>query len=61
MKIIEKVEIEKLNFPIDGIYNYNAMIFKSIDGGKTFLHCGYGKYFATLKEAETYKAEFEPQ
>lgn len=40
MKILEKVKIEKLSFPIDGVYNYNALIFRSVDGGKTFLHCG---------------------
>ena len=61
MKTIEKVEIKKLHFPVDNIYNYNAMIFKSVDGGKTFMYCGCGKYFTTRKEAEAYKAEIELQ
>lgn len=57
MKTIEKVEIKKLSFPVGN--NYNAMIFRSVDGGKTFIYCGYGKYFTTLEEAEAYKAEIE--
>lgn len=59
MKTIEKVEIKKLSFPVDNIYNYNAMILRNVDGGGTFAYCGCGKYFTTLKEAETYKAEIE--
>lgn len=37
MRAIEKVEIKKLLFQIDNVYNYNAMIFRSVDGGKTFF------------------------
>lgn len=59
MKTIEKVEIKKLDFPVANIYNYDAMIFRSVDGGKTFGYCGYGKLFATLEEAERYKEEIE--
>nr|DAL60566.1 MAG TPA_asm: BNR/Asp-box repeat protein [Caudoviricetes sp.] len=59
MKTIEKVEIKKLSFPVGNVYNYNAMIFRSVDGGKTFIYCGYGKYFTMLEEAEAYKAEIE--
>lgn len=58
-KMIEKVEIHKLNFPVANIYNYNAMVFRSVDGGKTFFYCGYGKYFATIEEAQDYKKEIE--
>lgn len=61
MKTLEKVDIKKLSFPIDNIYNYNAMIFRSVDGGKTFIYCGFGKYFATLEEAKAYKAGIELQ
>ena len=57
--MVEKVEIHKINFPVANIYNYNAMIFRSVDGGKTFFHCGYGKYFATIEEAQDYKKEIE--
>lgn len=53
MKTIEKVEIKKLSFPVGNIYNYNAMIFRSVDGGKTFIYC------ATLEEAEAYKTKIE--
>lgn len=59
MKTIEKVKIEKLSFPVGNIYNYNAMIFRSVDGGKTFAYCGCGKYFETIEAAERYKAEIE--
>lgn len=59
MKTLEKVKIEKLSFPINGVYNYNAMIFRSVDSGKTFCYCGYGKYCKTLEEAESYKNEIE--
>lgn len=59
MKTIEKVEIQKLHFPVANIYNYNAMIFRSVDGGRTFAYCGCGKHFATLEEAERYKKEIE--
>ena len=58
-KTIEKVEIKKLSFPVGNIYNYNAMIFRSVDGGKTFIYCGCGKYCATLEEAEAYKTKIE--
>lgn len=59
METINKVIIERLCFPIAGIYNYNAMIFRSVDGGKTFAYCGCGKYFQTREAAERYKAEIE--
>lgn len=61
MKILEKVKIEKLSFPIGGVYNYNTMIFRSVDGGKTFCYCGCGKYCKTLEEAEAYKNEIETE
>lgn len=57
--MIKKVEIHKLNFPVANIYNYNAMIFRNVDGGKTFFYCGYGKYFATIEEAQDYKKKIE--
>lgn len=59
MKTIEKVKIEKLSFPVGNIYNYNAMIFRSVDGGNTFAYCGCGKYFKTRETAENYKSEIE--
>ena len=58
METIERVEIKEMSFPVYG-YNYNAMILRSVDGGKTFWYCGCGKYFRTFKEAETYKNEIE--
>ena len=55
--MIKIVRIEKLYFPVHG-YNYNAQIWTSIDG-KKFYYCGFGKYFHTLAEAESYKKEIE--
>ena len=55
--MIEIVRIEKLYSPVHG-YNYNAQIWRSIDG-KKFYYCGFGKYFRTLEEAEEYKKEIE--
>lgn len=50
--------IEKLHFPVDE-YIYNVLLWKSIDGGKTFFHCGYGKMAKTKQEAEQIKKEME--
>ena len=53
------VIIKKLFFPLDNIYYYNAQKWISLDGGKTFYHCGEGKYCKTLEEAEEYKKQEE--
>lgn len=58
MKVIEKVEIEALGFPVDG-YHYNCKILRSVDGGETFWCCGSGKYFKTFQEAQKFKSEYE--
>lgn len=58
MTEIYKVEIKRNDFPIDE-YLFNAMIWKSIDGGATYWHAGYGKHCRTLAEAEEYKREIE--
>ncbi|MCM1437824.1 MAG: hypothetical protein NC131_01240 [Roseburia sp.] len=59
MKVIEKVVIKPFAFPVDNIYNYDAQIITSLDGGQTFYHCGRGKFCKTLQEAEAYKKEIE--
>ena len=53
-----KVYIHRLHFPLDGIYNYSAQKWFSLDG-ETYSYTGYGKYFRTLEEAETCKEENE--
>ena len=55
--IIERVEIEKLAFPVDG-YIYNAKVFRSVDNGKTFWYCGTGKYFKNLQDAEKFRTDY---
>ena len=44
MKVINKIVIEKLRFPIDNRYNFNLCILTSVDGGEKFYYCGNGKY-----------------
>ena len=58
MQVLERVRIEKLSFPVQG-YRYNAQIWRSIDGGKTFCYCAYGKYFRDLWQAIQYKKAIE--
>ena len=53
-----KVYIHRLYFPLDGIYNYSAQKWFSLDG-ETYCYTGHGKYFRTLEEAEAYKEENE--
>ena len=59
--VINQYKIEKLSFPIDGIYNYNVQRWTSTDGGKTFAYCGFGKYCRTEAEAQAYKKEMDAQ
>lgn len=59
MGVIEKVTISKLSFPLDGVYRYDAQVWRSIDGGKTFYHCGDGRYCKTRKEAKEYARKIE--
>ena len=61
MDAIRKYTVEKLHFPVDGVYNFYVMEWASVDGGATFYHCGYSKYFRTEAEALQYKAEQEAE
>ena len=54
MEVIKKYRVEKLHFPLDGVYTYNVQELSSVDGGKTFWYCGFGKYCKTLNEANEY-------
>lgn len=58
-RAIRKVQIKEFAFPIEGIYNYDAQVITSVDGGYTFWHCGEGKFCKTKEEAEAYKEEVE--
>lgn len=51
---VKKYRVEKLHFPVDGIYNYNVQELISVDGGNTFWYCGSGKFCRTLEEANEY-------
>lgn len=55
-KMKNRYEIKKLDFTIDGGYNYDVQIWSSTDGGETYFHCGLGKFCRTLEEALAYKA-----
>ena len=59
--IKRKYNIEKTVFPIDGIYNYNAQVFISVDGGKNYYYCGIGKFCKTEKEAQEYIEKYEKE
>ena len=50
-EVVKKYRIEKLHVPIDGVYHYNVQELTSVDGGKTFWYCGFGKFCRTLEEA----------
>lgn len=62
MKTIRKVDIKTIDNQhptyIDG-YRYDALVKTSVDGGKTFLYCGIGKFCKTMKEAREYKQTIE--
>lgn len=55
-KTKNRYEIKKLDFTIDGGYNYDVQVWSSTDGGETYFHCGLGKFCRTLEEALAYKA-----
>ena len=59
LEITRKYAIHKNDFPLDGIYEYNAQVWLSVDGGKNFWYCGIGKYFKTGEEARTYIEAYE--
>ena len=59
--VINRYEIKQLSFPLDGVYNYDVQRWTSVDGGKTFSHCGFGTYCRTEAEARAYKMEMEAQ
>lgn len=62
MATIRKVEIKTIDSQhptyIDG-YRYDALVKTSVDGGKSYLYCGIGKFCKTLKEAQGYKRTIE--
>lgn len=58
MGIKRKYVIEKTTFPLDGIYNYNAQVWISVDG-ESFCYCGIGRYCRTKKEAREYCKQYE--
>ena len=53
METVRKYKILPLHFPIDG-YSYNVQQWTSVDGGKTFWYCGFGKYCRTIEECKEY-------
>lgn len=52
--VIKKYRVEKLHFPVDGVYNYNVQELSSVDNGQTWWYCGFGKFCRTLEEANEY-------
>jgi len=60
MAAINRYTVEPLQMPVNE-YRYIVKTLTSIDGGKTFYHCGNSRYFATEAEATAYKAAQEAQ
>ena len=60
MEIKRQYRIVKMSCP-DAMYgyNYSAEVDISVDGGKTYWHCGIGKYTKTYEEAEEYCKNYE--
>lgn len=58
MKCITKYSIHQFYFPVDG-YTHYVQVDRSVDGGKTFWHCGEGKYFRSFQDAKVWKQEQE--
>lgn len=48
--------VEELATPING-YKYNVKEEISLDGGKTYIYAGNGRFFKTLNEAIDYVIE----
>lgn len=61
VEAIRKYTVERLQFPVDGVYTHYVMTWTSVDGGETFYHCGESKYFRTEAEARRYAEEQEAQ
>lgn len=51
---INTYKIEKMSFPDIYGYEYNVQRWTSIDGGKSFWYCGFGRFCRDLDEAEAY-------
>lgn len=53
MKTTAKYTIERTDFPVDG-YIYNVQKWISVDGGKTYWYCGFGRFCHTFDEAKAW-------
>lgn len=52
-RLLHRYITQQLHFPVNG-YLYYVQRMGSVDGGKTFWYCGYGKYCKTEEEAREY-------
>ncbi len=57
--IRRKYQIDSTTYPIDGIYNFDAKVFLSVDGGENYYYCGIGRFCKTLHEAEEWCKRYE--
>lgn len=55
VRVLHRYITKKLHFPVDG-YLYDVQRWASVDGGKNYYYCGYGKYF---KDEESARAWIE--
>lgn len=57
---MKKFKIQKLAFPVDG-YQFNAQVWISVDGGKTYAYCGIGKFCKTEQEAQEFFEQYKQE
>jgi len=59
-KAKRKIIIKKLHLPIEN-YAYDVQLITSVDGGKNYYYCGFGKFAKTLTEARKIKKQLLAQ
>lgn len=57
MKTLEKRKITRLNTPTVNGDCWDGQIWRSFDGGKTWIETGYNKLFKNVVEATAWKYE----
>ncbi len=60
MKILKRVKILDTVPPVSDIgFLYDAQVWASVDGGKSFVYSGEGKFFVNLSDALEFKEKVE--
>ena len=59
MEIKREYKVEKMSYPLDGVYNYNVQVWVSVDGGKSYWYAGIGKYCRNKREVSRFIHEYK--